>query len=143
MSGVDIACSSGKNRRSTRLHNIKVCQQKKPKQHPASRGPLKRPDEEPSSTSKTVENHDSDIVVPDNVPGNLPEISSDGKYLDMFVNDLYVCLFMSYLFNVSSLPIPTVSMSWYFNCCRSLGKFCSYFFGIAGKGHERLQQVLH
>lgn len=77
MSGVDIACGSGKNRRSTRLHNIKVCQQKKPKQHPTSRGPLKRSDEEPSSTSKAVENHDPDTVVPDNVPANLPEISFD------------------------------------------------------------------
>ncbi|XP_024634936.1 kinetochore-associated protein KNL-2 homolog isoform X1 [Medicago truncatula] len=77
MTGVDIACSSGKNRRSTRLHNIKVCQQKKPKQHPESRGPFKHPDGEPSSTTMAVENHDSDSVVPDDVPANLPEISFD------------------------------------------------------------------
>lgn len=77
MTGVDIACSSDKNRRSTRLHNIKVCQQKKPKQHPESRGPFKHPDGEPSSTTKAVENHDSDSVVPDAVPANLPEISFD------------------------------------------------------------------
>jgi len=110
MSEVNDVHGSGRTRRSGRLHNVKVCQ-KKPKQHPESRGPFKHPDGEPSSTTKAVENHDSDSVVPDNVPAHLPEISFDGKYLDMFVNDLYVCLFMSYLFNVLSFPIPTVSIS--------------------------------
>jgi hypothetical protein len=41
-----------------------------------------------------VENRDYDTAVPDNVSAKLPEIPYDGKYLDMFVNDSHVCLFV-------------------------------------------------
>ncbi|XP_058753426.1 kinetochore-associated protein KNL-2 homolog isoform X2 [Vicia villosa] len=76
-SGVNVACGGGVIRRSTRLHSINVCQQKKiEKQQPTYRGPLKHPHEEPSSTSKVVENRDSDTVHLDNVSANFPEISS-------------------------------------------------------------------
>ncbi|XP_058771032.1 kinetochore-associated protein KNL-2 homolog isoform X2 [Vicia villosa] len=76
-SGVNVACGGGVIKRSTRLHSINVCQQKKiEKQQPTSRGPLKHPDGEPSSTSKAVENRDSDTAHLDNVSANLPEISS-------------------------------------------------------------------
>ncbi|TKY52819.1 SANT associated [Spatholobus suberectus] len=54
MGGVNIACSSGGNRRSARLYDIKVCQQKKPH---ASGGPPKHPDNE-NSTSVALENCD-------------------------------------------------------------------------------------
>ncbi|KAL5067987.1 hypothetical protein RYX36_018874 [Vicia faba] len=80
MRGVNVASGSVQNRRSTRLHSINVCQnqknKKKPKQQLTSRVPLKHPHEEPSSTSKAVENRDSDTVHLDNVSANLSEISS-------------------------------------------------------------------
>jgi hypothetical protein len=91
MSGLDVACSRDGNRRRSRLHNINVCQRKKQKKQHASRSPLKCPNEELSYTSKAVENCNSGTVVPDNVSTNLLEIPSDGKCLDMFVNDLCVC----------------------------------------------------
>ncbi|XP_073224191.1 uncharacterized protein [Cicer arietinum] len=74
MSEVDVANGSGRNRRSTMLHNIKACQQK---QHVFG-SPLKHPDKEQSSTSDAIENRDLNIAVPDNVPATCPEISSDG-----------------------------------------------------------------
>jgi hypothetical protein len=107
MSEVNDVHGSGRTRRSGRLHSTKDCQKKQP----ASGDPLKNPEKEQSSTLKVVENHDLDTAVPDNVSTNLPEILSDGKYLDMFVNDSYVCLFMIYLLNILSFPIPTVSIS--------------------------------
>jgi len=107
MSEVNDVHGSGRTRRSGRLHNTKDCQKKQP----ASGDPLKNPEKEQSSTLKVVENHDLDTAVPDNVSTNLPEILSDGKYLDMCVDDSYVCLFMIYLLNVLSFPIPTVSIS--------------------------------
>ncbi|RDX95307.1 Protein EMBRYO DEFECTIVE 1674, partial [Mucuna pruriens] len=56
MGGVNVvACSSGGNRRSARLHDITVCQQKK---QPASGGPPKHPNNEKNSTSVALENCD-------------------------------------------------------------------------------------
>jgi len=88
MSGVDVTYGSGDNRHSTRLRNINVFHRK---QQPASRGPRKHPNKKLSSTSTEAETRDSDTAISENVSANLQEISSDGKYLDMFVNDrMYV-----------------------------------------------------
>ncbi|GAU17420.1 hypothetical protein TSUD_232970 [Trifolium subterraneum] len=73
MSDIDVVHGSGRNRRSGRLHNVKVCQ----KLQPVSGDPLKHPEEEQSSTLKAVENCDYDTAVPDNVSAKLPEIPSD------------------------------------------------------------------
>ncbi|KAL2992297.1 hypothetical protein AAZX31_10G041400 [Glycine max] len=54
MGGVNVACSSGGKRRSARLHDIKVHQQKK---KPASGGSLKNPNNE-NSTLVALENCD-------------------------------------------------------------------------------------
>ncbi|XP_045811302.1 kinetochore-associated protein KNL-2 homolog isoform X1 [Trifolium pratense] len=77
LSGIDVACGRGGNRRSSRLHNINAYQRKKHKKQHASRSPLKCPDEEPSYTSKAMENCNSDTAVLDNVSANLLEIPSD------------------------------------------------------------------
>ncbi|KAJ1375290.1 SANT associated, partial [Sesbania bispinosa] len=96
MSEVNVVHGSGRSRRGARLHNIKVCQQQK---QPASRGPLKHPDKEQSSTSAATENYDgegmksydlgcyreestavidSGTAVPDNVSAIHLEILSEG-----------------------------------------------------------------
>jgi hypothetical protein len=102
MSGVDVTYGSGENRHGTRLRAINVCQRK---QQPASGGHRRHPNKKQSSTSTEVETRDSDTAISENVSVNHPEISSDGKYLDMFVNDSYVCFFMFHLFNVLSFSI--------------------------------------
>ncbi|XP_061344763.1 kinetochore-associated protein KNL-2 homolog isoform X2 [Gastrolobium bilobum] len=57
MGGVNVAYGSCRSKRSARLHNIDVCQQKK---QPASGGLPKYPDEEKSSTSAALENCDGE-----------------------------------------------------------------------------------